>query len=60
MDWETEKAAFKRAVAEVEALCAELYAGEGDNGRAAAEAKVAVLEGEAGRLAANCGKRMVP
>ncbi len=52
MDWETERAAFKRAVAEVEALRAELCAAEGDNGRAAAEAKVAALEREAERLTA--------
>ena len=51
MNWETERAAFKRAVAEVEALRAELCAAEGDNGRAAAEARVAALEREAGRLA---------
>ncbi len=52
MDWDAERAAFKRAVAEVEALRAEVCAAEGDNGRAEAEARVAALEGEAGRLAA--------
>jgi len=51
MDWDAERAAFKRAVAEVEALRDEVCAAEGDNGRAAAEARVAALEGEAGRLA---------
>ena len=51
MDWDAERAAFKRAVAEVEALRAELCAAEGGNGRAAAEARAAALEGEAARLA---------
>jgi hypothetical protein len=56
MDWDAERAAFKRAVAEVEALRDEVRAAEGDNGRAAAEARVAALECEAGRLAAEFEK----
>jgi len=51
MDWDAERIAFKRAVAEVEALRAELCAADGDDGRAAAEVRVAVLECQTGRLA---------
>jgi len=53
MDWDAERTAFKRAVAEVEALRAEVCAAEGNNGRAEAEARVVALECEAGHLAAN-------
>ncbi len=56
MDWDAERAAFKRAVAEVEALRDEVRAAEADNGRAALEARVAALECEAGRLAAEFQK----
>ncbi len=52
MEWDAERAAFKRAAAEVEALRVELCAAEDDNGQAVAEVSVAALECEAGRLAA--------
>ena len=51
MDWDAERVAFTRAVAEVEALRAELCAAESDDGGAAAAARVAALDREAVRLA---------